>query len=63
MKIKSNFLKREYKKRHSAIWSDKHSIVGNSVMINVINSKSHIKLYKTRPNGIEEISGIFLLCM
>lgn len=49
----------EYKKRHSAIWSD--SIVGNSVMINVINSKSHINLYNSRPNAAEEISDIFLL--
>lgn len=30
-------------------------------MINVINSKSHIKLYNSRPNATEEISDIFLL--
>lgn len=44
MKTKSNFLEMGYKRRHSAIWSDKHPIVENSVMINVINSESHINL-------------------
>lgn len=43
----------KYKKKYFVIWLDKYLIVGNSVMINVINFKFYINFYKNRINGIE----------